>query len=146
MKPYIAYALQAALFVAVILAVLAPMAYSQTGKPTQIPISSIQPTGNPGCFVSLDATGHFQCVPLPAPPAVPARLYNQIAKVLDPLAFTWTLPSLPNSATLVIYRNGLRMLPGIDYTVAGAVVTFTGGTSGQTSQPSDNIAADYNPA
>ncbi len=53
--------------------------------------------------------------------------------------FTLTqIPSPP--ASLALFRNGLLQRPGVDYSLSGAGITFTAGT---TPQPGDVLAASY---
>ena len=54
---------------------------------------------------------------------------------------TFTLASAPNPATsLRLYRNGLLLAPGVEYTLSGSSITFT---TARTPQSGDSIAAYY---
>jgi hypothetical protein len=53
----------------------------------------------------------------------------------------FTLSQTPSpSSSLAVYRNGLRMTSGVDYTLSGMVVTFATGLVPQTS---DTLACSY---
>jgi hypothetical protein len=54
---------------------------------------------------------------------------------------TFTLASAPNPTTsLRLYRNGLLLVPGVEYTLSGSAITFT---AARTPQAGDSIAAYY---
>jgi len=54
------------------------------------------------------------------------RAYNiSPAGDFDGLNTEFTLPSDPTSGTLKVYLNGVRQAPGVQYTLAGAVISFT---------------------
>lgn len=54
---------------------------------------------------------------------------------------TFTLSQTPNPSTsLALYRNGLRLSQGIDYTLSRATITFTAGLVPQTT---DTLIASY---
>jgi hypothetical protein len=54
---------------------------------------------------------------------------------------TFTLSQTPSpSVSLAVYRNGLRMTPGVDYTLSGAVITFM---AGLLPQSSDTLSCSY---
>jgi hypothetical protein len=54
---------------------------------------------------------------------------------------TFTLASAPNpAASLRLFRNGLLMAPGGDYTVSGSAITFA---TGSTPRTGDSLAAYY---
>jgi len=54
---------------------------------------------------------------------------------------TFTLSMTPSPATsLAVYRNGLRLASGVDYTLSGATITFTTGLVPQTS---DTLICSY---
>jgi hypothetical protein len=44
------------------------------------------------------------------------------------------------SVSLAVYRNGLRMSPGVDYSLSGTVITFM---SGLVPQSSDTLTCSY---
>lgn len=108
---------------------------------TKMPLGMILPAGPTGCFVGLDTSGKFQCIPIP-PPVIPARLYNVPAVPGGAGTFAWQLPSAPDPATLEVHRNGLLMKPALDYTVTGQTVTFS---ALQTSAIDDTILCSYVP-
>lgn len=57
---------------------------------------------------------------------------------------TFTLSQTPNPATsLAVYRNGLRMMSGLDYTLSGTTITFGTGLAPQTS---DTLLCSYRTA
>ncbi|MGP0074777.1 MAG: hypothetical protein ACLPWF_22930 [Bryobacteraceae bacterium] len=57
---------------------------------------------------------------------------------------TFTLSQTPSPSTsLALYRNGLRMSPGVDYTVGGAVITFL---AASTPQNNDTLICSYRTA
>lgn len=63
------------------------------------------------------------------------------AGVVDGVNGVFTLLHTPNPAgSLKIYRNGLRLLAGGDYTLAGNTVTFAANAQ---PQPSDPLIAEY---
>jgi hypothetical protein len=63
------------------------------------------------------------------------------AGAADGVNLTFTLANAPSpQSSLALYRNGLFMTPGVDYTLNGAVVTFV---AGATPQPGDIITASY---
>ncbi len=65
---------------------------------------------------------------------VPAGAINGVNTI-------YTLSQSPSpSASLAVYRNGLRMTPGIDYTLSGAVITFM---AGLVPQSSDTLSCSY---
>jgi hypothetical protein len=54
---------------------------------------------------------------------------------------TFTLSQTPSPSTsAAVYRNGLRMSPGIDYTLSGSVITFV---TGLVPQSSDTLSCSY---
>ncbi len=54
---------------------------------------------------------------------------------------TFTLANTPNPSTsLALYRNGLRMMPGVDYTLSGSTITFAAASTPQTG---DILIASY---
>jgi hypothetical protein len=42
-----------------------------------------------------------------------------------------------------VYRNGVRMLQDVDYTLNNGLILFIGGPGGQNILPSDIVSADY---
>jgi hypothetical protein len=61
--------------------------------------------------------------------------------VIDGVNFTFTLASPPNPSTaLHLYRNGVRLSPGIDFSLTGAAIAFL---PGAVPQASDTLTADY---
>ena len=53
---------------------------------------------------------------------------------------TLTLANTPLGASLMLFRNGLYMTPGLDYTLAGSSVVFA---TGAIPQPGDTLTASY---
>lgn len=66
---------------------------------------------------------------------VPSGLVNGINVV-------YTLANTPVNNSLTVYKNGIRMFPGVgnDYVLSGNTITFTGT---QTPQSGDVLLADY---
>jgi hypothetical protein len=52
---------------------------------------------------------------------------------------SFTLMNSPIGSSLHLFLNGLRMKPGLDYTIFGSTITFTGSIP----QSNDTILADY---
>ncbi len=53
---------------------------------------------------------------------------------------TWTLNTAPLTGTLRLHLNGIRLTAGVDYTIAGSVITFIGKS---TPQAAEVLCADY---
>ncbi|MGB6943536.1 MAG: hypothetical protein WBE37_14145 [Bryobacteraceae bacterium] len=65
---------------------------------------------------------------------VPAGAINGVNAI-------YTLSQTPSPSTsLAVYRNGLRMTSGVDYTLSGAVITFM---AGLVPQSSDTLSCSY---
>ena len=63
------------------------------------------------------------------------------AGTLDGVNASFTLSQIPNPATsLALYRNGIRMKSGVDYTTVNNSITFT---AGWTPQPGDVLMCSY---
>jgi hypothetical protein len=61
--------------------------------------------------------------------------------VINGVNGTFTLSMTPSPSTsLAVYRNGLRLSSGLDYTLSGATITFT---TGQVPQTSDTLICSY---
>ena len=89
--------------------------------------------------VVLDTSGST-----PVLKAVVAAVRQVIGEAYDVTATTTTTITLVNPpivGTLQAYRNGIRLRPGPDYTLAGAVVTFAGGQAAP--QTGDALVFDY---
>lgn len=50
------------------------------------------------------------------------QVYNEIVAGSDT---TWTLADTPIAGTVRVYVNGQRLTVGVDYTIAGSVITTT---------------------
>jgi len=67
--------------------------------------------------------------------ALPSMIYNEI---VPGNANTFTLVHTPNTGTVQLYANRMRLILGIDYTITGAVITTT------LSYTAGDLLADYN--
>jgi hypothetical protein len=76
-----------------------------------------------GIVITCDAAGCMIDTPAIAPVAL--KVYT-VAVSTEKL-LTYTLPSAPVIGELAIVRNGLELTEGVDYSVAGLVVTFLAG-------------------
>ena len=66
--------------------------------------------------------------------------------VITAASTTITLAFTPLAGNATVYRNGMRLTQGVDYTISGAVVTFSGdGNGGPGNQPQagDLYTIDY---
>ena len=91
--------------------------------------------------IIIDTTGPLPMLRVFFPPTPPAPVWirNEALAVTDVLP-TWTLANTLVAGTQAVYRNGLRLTPGLDYTVAGNVITFA---VAAVPQAGDNLLADY---
>ena len=76
-----------------------------------------------GIVITCDAAGCMIDTPAIAPVAL--KVYT--VTVSTEKLLTYTLPSAPVIGELTIVRNGLELTEGVDYSVAGLVVTFLAG-------------------
>jgi len=76
-----------------------------------------------GLILTCDAAGCTLDTPAIAP--VPLKVYP--VTISTEKLLTYTLPSAPVIGELAIVRNGLELTEGVDYSVAGLVVTFLAG-------------------
>jgi hypothetical protein len=53
---------------------------------------------------------------------------------------TFTLANPPSGSSLLLFRNGMYMKAGLDYTLAGSTITFNAGAQ---PQPQDTLVASY---
>jgi len=60
--------------------------------------------------------------------------------IIDGTNNEFTLVNAPLGSSLLLFRNGLYMKPGSDYTLAGTTITFE---TGAVPQPGDTLAACY---
>jgi hypothetical protein len=95
--------------------------------------------GNPGDCVMVDGNsgpcgGGGGILPLFSDNETPSGIINGLTIVFTLLA----APSPPTS--LNVYLNGLRMDPGVDYTISGSTITFV---PASTPQPGDVLLASY---
>jgi hypothetical protein len=98
----------------------------------------LQPA-NLGTGLALDLSGATPVLKVVFPP-VPTdqRVWNEVLTLStapNPMA---TLGHNPVMGTVTVYRNGVRLKPGLDYQVAGATLTFA-----YQGLVSDLWAADY---
>jgi len=65
--------------------------------------------------------------------------------IVDGVNTTFTLANVPTGSSLMLFRNGLYMTAGFDYTLTGSILTFP---SASIPQPLDTVTASYriNPA
>ena len=69
------------------------------------------------------------------------RAYETPAGTVNSSNVNFTLANAPSPATsLVLYRNGLKMAAGVDYTLSGNAVTFYVASTPQTG---DQLNANY---
>ncbi len=90
--------------------------------------------------LKIDATGRLTVIggTVSGPTFVDAEAP---AGVLDGFNAIFTFSAAPNPPrSLAVFRNGLRLLQGNDYTIAGAVITFVAGAIPQTG---DLLFGDY---
>lgn len=67
---------------------------------------------------------------------------NEIpAGVKDHVNLDFTLANTPVASSIHLYKNGLRMIPTLDYTVAAAVITMV-----KAPKAADTLVADYRKA
>jgi len=87
------------------------------------------------------ATGTLSVKPT-AGATTPAFVDGEIPSgAIDGTNVAFTLAAAPNPAgSLHFFRNGLRLSPGSDFTLAGAAVTFLPGAA---PQPGDILRVDY---
>lgn len=60
--------------------------------------------------------------------------------LVDGTNLTFTLVNAPSGASLMLFRNGLYMKAGFDYTLSGSAIQFT---QGFPPQPQDTLVASY---
>lgn len=126
---------------------------------TQITIESILATPTPGLFAVVLVAGQPQVrvvdlgpglsfdpqtaalTVTAVPPAPVQAKYDVLATRQED--GSWLLPDVPTGA-LQVRLNGLHMLPGqnMDYTISGAVITFTTGQSASLN-PASVVSASY---
>jgi hypothetical protein len=78
-------------------------------------------------------------------------LYDQsLTGAIDGMNAVFTLPSAPsNPASLHVFRNGIKELVGLDFTLSGATVTFVAAGAnannplGSIPVPGDVVTGDY---
>jgi hypothetical protein len=70
----------------------------------------------------------------------PVWIYNEATAVGVTPPATITLAKPLVAGTQLVYRNGVRQTPGLDYTVAGNVITFSAASA---LAANDNIIVDY---
>ena len=119
--------------------------------PTRIGLQSLLAVGSPGSVVLIGTDGAFRVATLGPGLAYDAVTNRLIVNVMpSPRHYnvlmarqgdgTWKLPELPNPGSLQLWRNGILMIPGTDYAIAGEAVTFT---PAQGFDPLDTISAAY---
>lgn len=59
---------------------------------------------------------------------------------IDGTNAAFTLAAVPAASSLKLYRNGIRLTQGSDYTLSGQAITFA---AGAVPQPNDSLMADY---
>jgi hypothetical protein len=95
-------------------------------------------------YARLDVNGLVPAIELPASALTPIQVFNEWYQI--PTAQTTPVLAFPlaNSnviaATVVAYRNRCRMIPTIDFSVSGNIVTFV---PHQTPNPDDIVLFDY---
>ena len=95
----------------------------------------ISVVGNPGDCVLVD--GSSGPCGQPQPSFIDAETPGGI---VDGSNTTFTLANVPSGSSLMLFRNGLYMTAGSDYTLAGATITFA---TGYSPQPLDTMTASY---
>lgn len=70
----------------------------------------------------------------------PVPLWTVNEATVSTGASTLAVKGLIVTGSEQVYRNGVRLTPTVDYTMAGATITFT---ALQTPQPGDNLLVDY---
>jgi hypothetical protein len=93
----------------------------------------ITAVGSPGQCVFVDGTSG-DCVP---PTFSDAETPGGI---VDGTNNTLTLANTPLGMSLMLFRNGLYLTPGFDYTVSGSTITFA---TGAAPQAGDTLTASY---
>lgn len=74
--------------------------------------------------IVLDTSGAVPVLRAVTPAAVPVDTVEVFAAAAGP-QMAFTIGADAAGGQVKVWRNGLRMAPGVDYTVAGRVVTFT---------------------
>jgi hypothetical protein len=93
--------------------------------------------GNLGDCVFADGTTG----PCTAGLTLPAFVNGEApAGQLNGLNATFTLANSPADASLLLFRNGLLLKAGVDYTLTGSTIQFSGAAI---PQPQDTLAAQY---
>ena len=80
----------------------------------------------------------FQCVPITSAP-VYTEIWNESVTATAPV-LSLTLKNGGSITALRLHRNGLRLTPTVDYTLAGNVITFL---TAATPQQGDVLTCDY---
>ncbi len=92
--------------------------------------------GNAGDCVFVDGTTG-PCSNVVLPSFVTAEIPGG---TLDGSNGTFTLANTPSGTSLMLFRNGLLLQPGTDYSLSGSTIQFAGTAI---PQPQDSLAAEY---
>ncbi|HVW09830.1 MAG TPA: hypothetical protein VHC90_14675 [Bryobacteraceae bacterium] len=94
-------------------------------------------TGNLGDCVFVDGTTG----PCTAGITLPSFVNSEVpAGQINGLNATFTLANSPASSSLLLFRNGLLLQTGVDYTLNGSTIQFT---ADSIPQPQDTLSAQY---
>jgi hypothetical protein len=89
--------------------------------------------GQPGDCVLVDGTSGPCGAPTFSDAEAPGGL-------VDGVNATFTLADTPSGSSLMLFRNGLYLTTGFDYTLTGSSIAFS---PGATPQPGDTLTASY---
>ena len=93
--------------------------------------------GNPGDCVFVDGTTG----PCSAPVTLPAWVNAETpGGLVNGLNGTFTLANTPSGSSLLLFRNGILVQAGIDYSLTGSTIQFL---SSAMPQPQDTLIAEY---
>jgi hypothetical protein len=108
---------------------------------TLIPIRQVSVDGPVGCILTKSSTQGIICV-------TASNAYLSAADIRATflsLPNAYKLPNLPVKGSLKVFRNGLRMLGGLDYLVdyTTGIITFTKEQAPVVMTADEIIVADY---
>src|SRR5580704_4969623 len=93
--------------------------------------------GSPGDCVFVDGTTGPCSAPVVLPTFVSAETPGGLVNGLNS---TFTLTNTPSGSSLLLFRNGVLVQAGVDYTLSGSTIQFAGAAI---PQPQDTLVADY---